>query len=179
MLGYLPPLYDNAPVFRRHLQAEGTELDPFWDGLQDIVNQFFADTATWSLEAWEEEFGFPPNPSQTTEERRSRVLGRMRGNGTLTIKLIKQVAEAYNNGQVDVMTDYPSATYVVKFVDTRGVPSNLADLQAEIKRIVPTRYTVAFEFLYMTWDQFDAKNLTWDQFDALGLTWDQFDNDGV
>lgn len=176
MLGYLPPLYEGARVFQEFLQVQGAELDQMRDTLPQLLEQFFPQTATWGLDLWEEELGLPPAVGQTDAERRSRILGRLRGYGTLTIKLLTQVAEAYDNGRVEVTPDFPAATMVIRFVDTRGVPSNIEDLQAEIRRLVPARYEVEFEFRYLTWDELDSMDLTWDELDAMQLTWEQFES---
>lgn len=175
MLGYLPPLYDNSQVMQSVLDAQGTELDKFWAGVQDILAQYFVQTATWSIDLWEEELGITPDASQAIEDRRGRVLARMRGYGTVTIGLLTHVAEAYQNGRVVVLPDYPASKIVFRFLDAAGIPPNVDSLQAELRRIVPADYDLQFDFRYLSWNDLDAKNLTWDDLDAKNMTWDQLE----
>lgn len=175
MMGYLPRLYERSRVMEQVIGAQGAELDVGWAAVADILAQHLVQTATWGVDLWEEELGLTPDPSQAIADRRSRVLGRLRGHGTVTIKLLKQVAEAYDRGRVSVVADYPASTMIIRFVDTGGVPPNLADLEAELRKLVPADYDVVFLFKYLTWSELDARNLTWDQLDAMGLTWDELE----
>lgn len=173
MLGYLPAMYEGAERFQAFLEAQGKELDQLKGNITEILNQHFPQKATWGLPLWEEALGITPAAGQPDEERQARVLAGLRGTGTLTIGLIRRVAESYQNGQVLVVPDFPSATMVVRFVDVRGTPPNIADLQAQLRRMVPARYELVFEYSYLTWDQFDALNLTWNDLDQMMITWDQ------
>jgi hypothetical protein len=172
-LSYLPSLYETSRVMQTILQGQGVELDALRQAIDETLNQFFARTATWGLDLWEEELGLTPAPDQPDSERRDRIVSRIRGTGTCTISVVKQVAEAYDQGAVEV-TEQPALYQVtVAFVDTRGVPPNIDDLKAAVEAVIPAHLQVAYQFLYTTWTEFDSFALTWDQVKALGITWDQ------
>jgi hypothetical protein len=172
MLGYLPRYYEASRVMRESLQSRGAEFDELRQALDEALDQFFVDTATWGLDDWEKELELPLAPAQPEAERRDKVRSRLRGYGTATIVLVKQVAEAYDKGRCRVVEDFPVYTLTVRFVDTTGIPSNLDDLKAAVRAVVPAHLDLEYELNYLVWDELDAKGWTWDQLDALGLTWD-------
>lgn len=175
MMRYLPRYYDSSRVVRALNQGRGEEIDKLRQSLNETLDQFFVNTATWGLDTWEEELGLPVTPAQPEPERRDKIRSRLRGYGTCTIKLVKQVAESYDNGSVDVIEDQAGYIVIIKFVDTQGVPPNIDDLKAAVRAVVPAHLDLQYEYAYFIWDELDAKNWTWDQLDALALTWDQLE----
>jgi len=147
-LSYLPRLYETSRVMQGILDARGVEIDRLYQALNEILNQWFVRTATWSLERWEEELGLTPAPNQPISERRDRIVSRIRGYGTVTVQLVKEVAESYERGRVDVIPDPAAYTVTIRFVDTRGVPPNLQDLQAAVRAVLPAHLALKFEFTY-------------------------------
>lgn len=175
MLTYLPHYYETSRVVKSILQAEGAEFDKLRQALDETLNQFFIRTATWGLDRWEEEVGLPIMPDQPEAERRDKIISRLRGYGTATIFVVKQVAEAYDKGAIDIVEDFPAYTITVQFVDTIGVPPNLDDLKAAVRAVVPAHLDIKYEFNYFLWDEWDKKQETWDQFDSLLLTWQELE----
>jgi len=175
MLGYLPPYYETSRVMHALLQAEGAEFDELRRALDEVLDQFFVRTATWALERWEEELGLSPAPEQPIAERRDRVVSRLRGIGTATIRVVKETAQAYDKGMVDVIEDHAAYTVTIRFVDTTGVPPNLDDVKAAVRAVLPAHLAVEYEFNYFLWDELDAQAWTWDQLDQLCLAWDELE----
>lgn len=175
MTTYLPRYYEISRVMRAILQAEGVEFDKLRQALDETLNQFFIRTATWGLDRWEEEVGLTVTPDQPEAERRDKIISRLRNYGTATIKVVKEVAEAYDKGAIDIVEDHAAYTITVHFVDTTGVPPNLDDLKAAVRAVVPAHLDILYEFNYFLWQDLDAQNWTWDQLDALALTWDEWE----
>lgn len=172
MLSYLPGLYERSRVMQELLQAEGLEMDALRQAIDETLDQFFVRTATWSLDDWEEELGLTPAPTQPESERRDRIVSRIRGYGTCTISVVKSVSESYVYGAVDV-TEQPELYRVtVTFVDTRGVPPNIDDLESAVEAVVPAHLEVVYQFRYLLWDQLDAQSWSWDHLDSLNIMWD-------
>ena len=174
MMTYLPRYYENSRVMRAILQAQGSELDKLRQAFDEILAQFFVDTATWGLSIWEQMLGLPPTENETIEERRNRIKSKIRGYGTATIKTIKNVAESYDKGIIDVAEDFSKHT-VIRFVDTTGIPSNIEDLKKIVRELVPAHLAITYEFNFFLWFELESKNWTWDELDAMNLTWDQLE----
>ncbi len=175
MLTYLPRYYETSRIMRAILQAEGIEFDKLRQALDETLNQFFVNTATWGLDRWEEELGLTVTPDQPEAERRDKIISRLRGYGTATIYVVKKVAESYDKGAINIVEDPAAYTITVQFVDTTGVPPNLDDLKAAVRAVVPAHLEIKYEFNYFIWNELDKKLWTWDQFDALSLTWDELE----
>jgi len=175
MLTYLPRYYETSRVMRAILQVQGSEFDKLRQALDEILDQFFVNTATWGLDRWEEELGLPVTPDQPEAERRDKIISRLRGYGTATISVVKQVAEAYDKGAIDIVEDFPAYTITVHFVDTTGIPPNLDDLKAVVRAVVPAHLDIQYEFNYFLWDEWDQKNEDWNTFDSLMLTWQELE----
>lgn len=175
IMSYVPGYYEVSRIFRVLAQVRGAEIDALRQALDETLAQFFARTATWSLDDWEAELGLAPQPGFTDEERRDRIVSKLTGYGTCTVTLTEQVAEAYDQGSIDVIQDHTIYQVTIRFVDTTGVPPNIDDLKIAVREVIPAHLGLTFEYNYLIWGELDAKNWTWDQFDALALTWDQLE----
>jgi hypothetical protein len=175
MLGYLPPYYQTSKVMLSIMQSEGTEFDWIHQALDEILNQFFAQNATWALVTWESELGLDTDELQPNNQRRDKITSRLRGFGTSTPTIVKKVAESYDKGSIEVIQDIPNYKIIAKFIDTTGVPPNLDDLKSALRAVVPSHLALEYLLNYFIYDDLDAENWTYDQLDALGLTYDELE----
>jgi uncharacterized protein YmfQ (DUF2313 family) len=159
MMGYIPPYYATSIVMQAAMQADGMEFDSLKAALNDVLNQFFVDTATWGLSIWESTLGITTMAGKPDDQRRSVIKSKLRGIGTVTITMIQNVAEAYVDGSASVANHPETFSFIVTFVDPLGIPPNLADLQAVIEQIKPAHLAVNYAFTYTTWGNVEA--LTW------------------
>ena len=148
MVDSAPDYYATSDLYKSMQQAIADELDRVEANNADLEKQRSIMTATWGLRYFEQELGIPVNESDPYDIRRSRVLAKWRGVGKFSAALIKSVAQAFSNGEVDV-TVFPSTyTVVVTFTGTRGVPPNLDDCKAAIENIVHAHLGVEYKFIY-------------------------------
>ncbi len=190
MAAYLPGYYRHSGVMQGILKGQGAGVDDYVAAMADVVAQSFVPVATWGLDIWEQELGIKTDYRLSIEERRSTVMAKLRGIGTVTVALVRTVAESYANGQVAVIdSPYgytydlyrhvegpPAYTVVIRFVDQYGVPSAMDALKRALRAIIPAHLAIEYEVLYLYWDVLDAQALTWDQLDARGLAWDVFES---
>lgn len=190
MLSYLPTgIYGRSTIMRAILGALGGEIDELLALQQLAHDQFFVRRANEiGLDAWEDELGLVPNLSLTLSERQDRAVAHLRGYGTATIAVIKSVVGGYVYGEVEVddeSTDPSLADYTVRvtFIDETGIPSNLTDLQAASRAVVPAHLAITYVFNWTTWDEIDVVDAgaprSWDSWDVanagLPYTWDQME----
>lgn len=190
MKSYLPTYERKSQVIGSILEATGPEVDQIYTSIDDMLKQFYVETVTETgLDLWEKMLGLTSYAGKPLDQRRSRIISKLRGMGTVTVSLIKSVAEAYANGRVEVI-DKPTAysydtyreitlepyTFIIRFIDQFGVPPNINDLKQAIEEIKPAHLAVNYVFNYLYWDKLDEQNLTWDQLDAKGLTWAEFES---
>lgn len=175
MTDYLPHYYRESPITQNLLDREADELASLNSAIFGIIEQWFVETATWGLPAWERVLGIVTDPLKPLDQRRSVIKSKLRGTGTITVELIQNVAESYANGTVQIIEDYPHYTVTIKFISTRGIPANLEDIRNALREIIPAHLAVVFEFTYLTWSELDSEGLSWDTFDTLGLTWNELE----
>lgn len=116
------------------------------DGLLD---QTFIETATWGLELLEKEFGIETDISKSITERRSVILSKKRGIGTVTVDLVKSVAESFYGGQVEVKENFEDSVIEIKFISNVGVPPNQDDVYIAVAEILPAHLFLTFEYTYI------------------------------
>lgn len=156
---YLPPYLTQTKTFTSILNTEQIEINGVENTIQDIINQCFVDTATWGLSNWESFLGIVTDQSKDINYRRTVIKSKLRGQGTVTVNMIQNVANSFNNGQVTVL-EHPSAySFEIQFTETIGVPPNLSDLQNAINTIKPAHLEVTYTYLYTQWSK--VKTTTW------------------
>ena len=169
LIDYLPDQYKNSPEvaeLQQALQYWAEKLHADRDGLFD---QFFIKSATWGLRLWEKALGLETDVSKPYGFRRTRIESKLRGLGTTTKELVKNVAASFSNGDVDVIEHNDEDYFEIIFVGTLGVPPNMEDLTAAIEEIKPAHLAYEYVYKYRTWDM--VSHLTWGQ--AGAYTWEQ------
>jgi len=172
----LLPDYHRGNLTMGELQSIlSTAINTLADSFNETVDQCFVNTATDLLSRYEKIYGLQVDVSKSNEFRRERIRAKIRGTGTVTKQMIKEVAASYSNGEVEVIEEPASNSFRIKFVGTKGIPANMADLTLTIEEIKPAHLAFTFEYTWLTWAEFDAYNKTWAEWDALNLTWDEFE----
>lgn len=175
MMSYLPWYYQGSAIMTALMDSGGMEMDSLRAALDGILDQAFASKATWGIDRWESELGLPPVLGYTDQERRERILGKLRGFGTATLARVKAYAETFQYGEVSVVEDYGSYAVHITFIGTSGIPAKLADFQAAMRAIIPAHLDISYIFTYFIWDELDQELWLWDTLDGLMLTFDQLE----
>ena len=74
MIGMISPIYDNSYVGKWIFEVMSVPLSLAQKTINELREQAFPETATWSLPYWEQSYGIPTNESLSIEERRSQVI---------------------------------------------------------------------------------------------------------
>lgn len=162
---YIPRIYKNSK-YMNSLYGTINQLFVDIEHLKEnYKNQFFIETAVLGLAILEKEMELPGNGELT--QRREEVLARIRGRGTCTTSLIKEVAKVYTGGNVEIIENFKGYSFIIKFINIVGTAPNIDGLRAIIEEIKPAHLSFDFEFKYNTWG--DIKGKTWGA--LRGKTW--------
>lgn len=178
LMDHLPERFRASPetvAYETGLEAGLTSLLSLRDR---CISQLDLDAATWGLAVWEAAYGIPTDAEKPDDYRRSRIRSKMCGQGTTTAEMIKNVAESFSGGAVEVIEAPAEYRFVVQFVGIYGVPPSLDDLSAAIDEIRPAHLAYSYAYTYLTWRQVDAVDITFGGLDALGLIWTEFEQGG-
>ena len=169
LLEYLPNFYHNSDVIKTFMESNSIEVDTLKAYIEDLSKNLYVKTATWGLDLFEEELGLVTDKSISYEERRERILAKKRGNGTTTKAMIKNTAEAFSGGEVEVIENFNDYSFIVKFVGVLGIPKNLTLFKNMIEEIKPAHLNYELAFTYVVWDI--AKKFSWESISHK--TWTQ------
>lgn len=145
-IGTLPLFLRKSELVEQKFTAEENQFDDVNAKLDDIRKQMDINTATWGLSIYEKELNIKTDISKPYSERRSVISSKWRGSGKIDATLIKMVADAYTNGNVDVSFN---GTINIKYNSTLGIPPNLQDLQNALDDVKPAHLRIAYEFAYL------------------------------
>jgi hypothetical protein len=146
MKSYLPVYYENSPEMQAIMDAGATEFDDLKTKIKDGLDQWFVDTATWGLARSEKILEIPTDLSKPLDQRRSVIKSKLRGIGKVDVYLIKNVADAYTNGEVVVSFN---GRIIIKFTSKIGTPPNLDDLKNVLSEIIPYHLRIEYQFRYL------------------------------
>ncbi|MEA5085110.1 MAG: putative phage tail protein [Lachnospiraceae bacterium] len=150
MIDYLPLRYQEMPEVVDMEKALNIVASMVESQRDEILKQINLETATWGLSTWESEYGINVDITKTYAFRRSRIKSKMRGQGTTTIDMIKNVAESFVNGLVDIVEHNEENSFDVKMMSVKGIPPNMDDLITAVEEIKPAHLAYTIILLYNT-----------------------------
>ncbi len=169
LMNYLPPVYDKNNTMKELQGILSDEINTLVADFDNTIDQCFVSTATDLLSRYEKIYGLTVDVTKSDTFRRERIKARAKGVGTVTKKMLEDVAFSYSNGEVEVIENFEDYSFIVKFVGVKGIPVNMADLTLTIEEIKPAHLAFTFEYTYNTWS--DIAHMTWQQ--AGAYTWNQ------
>lgn len=151
LIEYLPLYYRTIAeiiVLQKTIQEE---LETANLKLDDLMKQFFIQTASWSLPIWEQSFGLPVGDDKTNyQERRENIISKLRSYGTTTKEMIIRVGNAFTNGGVTIKEYNEQYRFEVIFTNTLGIPKNMEIFKQTIEVIKPAHLTYDIVFKFRT-----------------------------
>jgi len=172
LMEYLPPYYRGIYEMTEIQKVTANKIGYLKFLADDIFKQLFIDTATWGLLYWEKDLNITTDISKSELFRREVILAKLRGQGTVTKKLIKNTAETFTNAEVEVIEKNKDSFFIIKFIGIKGIPLNMAGLIEVIENIKPAHLQYKFEYSYTWWDTLRyEKPITWNS--ANLQTWNE------
>ena len=148
---YLPSFIVKGNIIKDIFESQQAEVDLLNNNIQDLIDNLFVETATWSLENWEKEYNIPIDLDDTLENRRSRILARMVSKGQpFTKETIEAIANQFTNGSVEVIEHLEDDYFTVKFVSTKGIPPKIQDVYDAINEVKASWLDIDYEFIFNT-----------------------------
>ena len=148
LINKLPSFYDND-ITKPIQDSLGAEVDSINIKIDETLDQFFIDRATYGLDKWEAMLGISKN-NLDIYTRRENIKAKMRSRGTTTTTVIKNICEAYSNGIVEIIVNHSDYSFVIDFVGTVGIPRAFAELDKTIEGIKPCHLAHSYKFNYNT-----------------------------
>lgn len=150
LINLLPDYYRGNKTMEELQGILSSDINNLTNNFNKTIDQCFVNTATSLLSRYEKIYGIQVDVSKSNEFRRERVRAKIRGVGTVTKQMIEATARSYSNGEVEVIEDPANYSFKIKFVGTKGLPPNMADLTLTIGEIKPAHLAFTFEYVYRT-----------------------------
>ena len=129
---YYPPWFRRILDFRALCHTEGEELRAMADGMDQIHRNLFVQTMDEGTAAqWEAILRILPEPGDTLEFRRLRVLNRLALRPPFTLPFLKEkLTELFGPGNYGVEVDYPNyALWIELFLKNADTFANIGIFQ--------------------------------------------------
>ncbi|WP_188068966.1 putative phage tail protein [Brevibacillus brevis] len=171
MRDYMPRYYDDFPVILNVIDRQADVMIALNEAAATTLAQVFVVSADRDLPRWERICGIKTDLTKTIEARRAIVKSRIQGAGTVTVGVVRELADTLYGAATEVQEDFVGASVVVTLVGKRGAAANAEDVRKELRELIPAHLGITLEFTWFVWDEFDT--LTWNQADAF--TWDELE----
>lgn len=169
-ISLLPECLQDVVELQQIENQTSSEADTIRAEFNNIQSQKFVQTATdEGLSLWEKEYGIENEPGNDDIARREIITAKIRGTGTTTKQLIKDMAQAFSGSEATVVEVPEEYKFIIKFVGTIGIPKNMTGLTKAIEEIKPAHLGFEYKYTFNTWDM--VKKITWNY--AKTMTWDE------
>lgn len=164
----LPKLIVDISALKELLITEDREFERVEEKLDEFVNNSYLSTIVdeRAVEVYEKLFNI--KTFGDLETRRSMLIAKLRGAGTTTPALVKNVPTSFSYGEVDVITENEKYVVRIKFISEKGLPKNLESIKNSLAEVIPAHLHIVYEFTYTTWGEHN-QNRTWGE--LLQGTW--------
>lgn len=144
LINQLPEHYSKSIEVTAIQDGVRPVIDELNNNIDSLFEQAFINTATWAIDLWEKAFGIKSS-EDNIEERRSRVMSKMRSGGTLSLSIFENILSSFYNGQVEIVEIPAESKFEVHFTSTVGTPRNIDTITQVINEIKPAH--LAFEYV--------------------------------
>ncbi|MGL5125918.1 MAG: putative phage tail protein, partial [Fusobacteriaceae bacterium] len=122
---------------------------------------------------WEGWLELTSEPNWTLQDRIDRIIYTINSKGFFTKKWLKEQANIFTNGIIEVVESFENWHFVVKFMSVIGLPPNLDNFGKMVDLNKPSHLTWEYEFRYRTWGELEPR--TWGELEPF--TWEQIYSD--
>lgn len=144
MLKYVPGYYRNSKHYLAHNNAKGGEFDIIRAIIDDMMNQFNPQTATWGLKLWEE-FLDLDGENKSIEERRNQIILKTLTSYITPISL-ERLLKGIVKTDVWVTNNVAPYTFSVEISTDNNVAVNLGNVIQVVEEVKPAH--LAYEMYF-------------------------------
>ncbi|MCU6709393.1 YmfQ family protein [Paenibacillus sp. J5C_2022] len=177
LLKRLQTFQRGSKVYQQLFNADAIQINMRKQDIDSIIANLSYDTATWALDIYETELGIVTDKTKTLQERREVIKSKSRGVGTVNEALIKNVADAFTGGSIDV--DFNAGTVTITFIDILGVPTNIDDLKSNLRSLIPSHLAIIYAFKFILYSDIKSLNITYEQIKNMDITYEEILNGGI
>ena len=144
----LPYFYEECPKVNTIQEGLGSETETLYSKVRATTDHLYVNTATWGLVEWEK-FAGVKNTSGTIDQRRIRVINKLKAKGTTTLEVFTNICIMYADN-VKVEEIYHEYALMISIVEEKDsfnpVEYRLAEMNEAIWEVKPAHLNHYFNF---------------------------------
>ena len=148
LIDKLPYFYEECPKVNTIQEGLGSETETLYSKVRATTDQLYVNTATWGLVEWEK-FAGVKNTSGTINQRRIRVINKLKAKGTTTLEVFTNICNMYADN-VKVEEIYHEYALMISLVEEKDsfnpVEYRLAEMNEAIWEVKPAHLNHYFNF---------------------------------
>ena len=148
LIDKLPYFYEECPKVNTIQEGLGSETETLYSKVRATTDQLYVNTATWGLVEWEK-FAGVKNTSGTIDQRRIRVINKLKAKGTTTLEVFTDICNMYADN-VKVEEIYHEYALMISLVEEKDsfnpVEYRLAEMNEAIWEVKPAHLNHYFNF---------------------------------
>lgn len=145
MFAYLSWYYGNSRIMQSVLDSQGIEIDAARLTLEETLQQFYVDTATWGLVLWENELALTPPADAPVELRRALINVKLLSLEIMTPERLQAIANQFVSEKTAIIREVPKTyTFFVEVpLDHLGWTREMLNALEEVKPAHMAMYLLA------------------------------------
>lgn len=143
LFSYEPDTYKKSQVMREILNAQEAQLLKEEERQSGIVADMYP-SQTIHPERWEGEYNIPP--ADTLDARRKNIVSKMRGTGTSTLQMVKDIVEAYTDGVVTPIERNDDSLIIAEIESDTATISDAGLMEEQMYETIPAHMEFRYTF---------------------------------
>ena len=139
LINKLPSFYEKCPKTNSIQNELSSEINTLYSKVQGTIDQLCVNNVTWALGEWEKFAGIKKTDG-TIEQRRSRVVAKLKAKGTTTLEVMKSLCKSYSEDirVTEIFNEYKILSELIVNKDEE-IPKayNFSDMNEAIWEIKP------------------------------------------
>ena len=148
LIDKLPYFYEECPKTNTIQDGLSAETNNLYSKVEGTTNQLYVSSATWALCEWEK-FAGVKKTDGSIEQRRSRVIAKLKAKGTTTLEVLEAVCNTYAN-KVEIEELFNEYALMISLVEEKDsfnpVEYRLAEMNEAIWEVKPAHLNHYFNF---------------------------------
>ncbi|MCM3239041.1 YmfQ family protein [Heyndrickxia oleronia] len=142
--------YGKSPQMQGIFKVESSEFEELENAMQEVLDQFFIDTATWGLIRWEEPAGLKPKANTPLDIRRANIKAKYVIPETVTDLDLQELVNMFVPSKQAKVVEIPNEyAFEIQFPVNESVYKHLPSISEAVEETKPAH----LEALYRVFNQ--------------------------
>ena len=147
LINKLPSFYEKCPKTNSIQNELSSEINTLYSKVQGTIDQLCVNNVTWALGEWEKFAGIKKTDG-TMEQRRSRVVAKLKAKGTTTLEVMKSLCKSYMD-DIKITELFSEYSILLELIvkNDNDIPKefNVSSIDRDIWEVKPAHLTHEIE----------------------------------